>query len=77
MHSPDSIRHARVALPGIYDFKDLQAGFPTKTASGMTFCETIKFDGRMKSGQGDPSTCEQWPGKGLSTVIPDLSGDEA
>jgi hypothetical protein len=30
-----------VILSGIHDFKDLQTGFPTKTASGMTFCKTM------------------------------------
>jgi hypothetical protein len=29
-------------LSGIHDFNDLEAGFPTKTASGMTFCEIIR-----------------------------------
>jgi hypothetical protein len=37
----NSIRHAQVILPGIRDFKELQAGFPIKTASEMIFCETI------------------------------------
>jgi hypothetical protein len=36
-------RHARMILSGIHDFNDLEAGFPTKTASGMTFCENIFF----------------------------------
>jgi len=33
----NSIRHAQTFLSGIHDFRDLQAGFPTKSASGMTF----------------------------------------
>jgi hypothetical protein len=39
----NSARHARMALSDIQDFKDLKAGFQTKTASGMTFCETVKI----------------------------------
>jgi hypothetical protein len=41
-----SIRHARVILTGIHDFQDLQAGFPTKTDSGMIFRETLKLEYR-------------------------------
>jgi hypothetical protein len=37
-----SIRHARRILSGIHYFNDLEAGFPTKTVSGMTFSEIIK-----------------------------------
>jgi hypothetical protein len=36
-----SIRHDRVLLSGIHAFKDLQAGFPANSASGMTICETV------------------------------------
>jgi hypothetical protein len=32
-------------LSGIHDFKDLTAGFPTKTISGMTFCGTLNAGG--------------------------------
>jgi hypothetical protein len=28
-------------LSGIHDLNDLEAGFPTGTASEMTFCESI------------------------------------
>jgi hypothetical protein len=39
-----SRHHARMILSGIHDFDDLEAGFPTKMASGMTFCEAINVD---------------------------------
>jgi hypothetical protein len=32
-------------LSGIHDFNDLEAGFPTKAASGMTFCDVIFIHG--------------------------------
>jgi hypothetical protein len=38
-----SRRHARMILSGIHDFNDSEAGFPTRTASGMTFRERIFF----------------------------------
>jgi hypothetical protein len=38
-----SRRHARMILSGIHAFNDLGAGFPTKTASGMSFCEIAAF----------------------------------
>jgi tetratricopeptide (TPR) repeat protein len=37
-----SISHARMLLSGIHDFNSLQAGFPTKTASGMTKTDLCK-----------------------------------
>jgi hypothetical protein len=35
-------------LSGIHDFKHLKAGFPIRTASGMTFCETVNHALRKK-----------------------------
>lgn len=45
-------RHARMILSDIHDFNNLETGFPAKTASGMTFCERIRFDARPHPTRG-------------------------
>jgi hypothetical protein len=49
-------------LSGIHDFNDLEAGFPTKTASGMTFGERIKVnpDQRLPAIMAAPMAPLNW-----------------